>query len=85
VDQFSGYLDTQGNLLRENMQLREQQTVYATQLLELQILQTENAQLRKLLEVSQHADYPMQMAEIVYVERDIFSAKFLWTKVRRKM
>lgn len=83
-DQFSGYLDTQGDLLRENMQLREQHTVYATQLLQLQILQSENAQLRKLLDVSQHADYPMQMAEIIYVERDIFKRKAFVDKGSRK-
>jgi len=74
-DQMSGYLENQGKLARENTQLRQQHTVYAAQLLQLQILQNENSQLRKLLDVSQHADYPMQMAEIVYTERDIFKRK----------
>lgn len=74
-DQMSGYLVNQGSLARENAQLRQQHTVYAAQLLQLQILQNENSQLRKLLEVSQHAEYPMQMAEIVYAERDIFKRK----------
>jgi rod shape-determining protein MreC len=83
-DQFSGYLDSQGNLLRDNLQLREQHTVYATQLLQLQVLQAENAQLRKLFEVAQHADFPMQMAEIVYVERDIFKRKVFLDKGSQK-
>jgi len=74
-DQMSGYLENQGELARENTQLRQQHTVYAAQLLQLQILQNENTQLRKLFDVSQHADYPMQMAEIVYTERDIFKRK----------
>lgn len=83
-DDFSTYIDSQGNLARENQQLRQQQSVYATQLLQLQILQTENTQLRKLLDVSEHADFPMQMAEIVYVERDIFKRKVFVDKGSQK-
>ena len=83
-DQLDGYVDSQGNLLRENEQLRQQHSVYATQLLQLQVVQTENAQLRKLLEVSQRADYPMQMAEIVYKERDIFRRKVYVDKGSQK-
>ena len=79
-DKISGYLDSQGNLARDNTQLRKQHAVYATQLLQLQVLQAENAQLRKLHEVSQHTDYPMQMAEIVYAERDIFKRKIFVDK-----
>jgi rod shape-determining protein MreC len=74
-EQMSGYLENQGNLARENIHLRQQDTLYAAQLLQLQILQSENVQLRKLLDVSQHADYKMQMAEIIYAERDIFKRK----------
>lgn len=83
-DHVSGYLDIQENLVRDNMQLRQQHTVYAAQLLQLQVLQTENAQLRKLFDVSQHADYPMQMAEIVYAERDIFKRKVFVDKGAQK-
>jgi len=84
LDEFGNYLDTQGNLARENMQLRQQQTVYATQLLELQVLQAENEQLRKLFELSQQADFPMQMAEIIYLERDIFKRKVYLDKGSQK-
>jgi rod shape-determining protein MreC len=83
-DQFSAYLDSQGNLLRDNLQLREQHTVYAAQLLQLQVLQEENAHLRRLFEVAQHADFPMQMAEIVYVQRDIFKRKVFLDKGSQK-
>lgn len=83
-DEFSGYLDTQGNLARENLQLRQQQTDYAAQLLQLEVLQTENAQLRKLFDLSQRADFPMQMAEIIYVERDIFKRKVFVDKGSNK-
>lgn len=83
-DNIAGYLDSQGNLARDNMQLRQQHAVYATQLLRLQVLQAENAHLRNLLEVSQHADYSMQMAEIVYSERDIFKRKIFVDKGTQK-
>lgn len=83
-DNIVGYLDSQGNLARDNMQLRQQHAVYATQLLQLQVLQAENAHLRKMLEVSQHAGYSMQMAEIVYSERDIFKRKIFVDKGSQK-
>lgn len=72
LDEFSNYIDSQGNLARENAQLRQQHTIYASQLLQLQVLQAENTHLRKLFDVTEHADFKVQMAEIVYVERDIF-------------
>jgi rod shape-determining protein MreC len=83
-DEVSGYLDTQGNLVRENTHLKQEHDVYAAQLLKLQVLQTENEQLRKLHDVSQQAHYPMQMAEIVYVDRDIFKRKVLIDKGSQK-
>jgi rod shape-determining protein MreC len=83
-DELSTYIDSQGNLARENTELRQQHTAYAAQLLQLQVLQTENVQLRKLLDVAQHADFPMQMAEIVYVERDIFKRKVFIDKGSQK-
>lgn len=83
-DQISGYLDSQGNLIHENEQLRQDHAVYAAQLLKLQVLQAENEQFRKLYDLSQHAEYPMQMAEIVYVDRDIFKRKVLIDKGTQK-
>lgn len=83
-DEFSNYLDTQGILSGENAQLKQQHTVYAAKLLELEVLQNENSRLRKLLDVTQQADYPMQVAEIVYVERDIFKRKVFLDKGTQK-
>ena len=70
----------QGNLIHDNTELHQQHLIDAAQLQQLQALQAENQHLRQLLEVRQHAGYPMQMAEIVYVERDIFKRKLLLDK-----
>lgn len=78
--QVSGYFDTQSELLSDNARLHQQHQVDAAQLLQLQVLQAENTQLRKLLDVQQNATYPMQMAEIVYIERDIFKRKVFVNK-----
>jgi rod shape-determining protein MreC len=78
--EVSGYFETQSNLIRDNAALNQLHNLDAAQLLQLQVLQAENAQLRKLLEVQQQADYPMQLAEIVYIERDIFRRKVFVNK-----
>jgi len=74
------YLVTQDSLVRNHAQLLQQHTVDAAQLQQLQVLQTENEHLRNLLQLQQKADYAMQLAEIVYVERDIFQRKVLLDK-----
>lgn len=76
----SDYLTTQNQLVQDNEQLRLQGTEHAAQLQQLQVLQTEVAQLRSLLAVQQRAEYPMQMAEVIYVERDIFKRKLFLDK-----
>lgn len=78
--QAGTYFDTQSRLIQENAQLREQHSADAAQLNLLQVLQAENTQLHNLLEVPQRVNYPMQMAEIVYVERDIFKRKLFVNK-----
>ncbi|HEU0186527.1 MAG TPA: rod shape-determining protein MreC [Gallionellaceae bacterium] len=78
--QVSGHFETQGNLIRDNTALAQQHQMDAAQLLQLQTLLAENAHLRQLLDVQQHASYPMQMAEIVYIERDIFRRKVFVNK-----
>lgn len=74
------FFTLQGSLIRDNAELHRQHLVDAAQLQQLQVLQAENHHLRQLLEVQQRADYPMQLAEIVYVERDIFKRKILLDK-----
>ena len=74
------YFDTQSRLIQENAQLRQQHSVDMAQLNLLQVLQGENTQLHNLLAVPQRVNYPMQMAEILYVERDIFKRKLVLNK-----
>lgn len=78
--EVSGYFYTQSSLIRDNALLQQHHHLDAAQLLQLQVLQAENAQLRKLLDVQQNASYPMQLAEIVYIERDIFKRKVFVNK-----
>jgi len=74
------YFELQSHLIEENKQLREQHSTDAAQLNLLQVLQAENTQLHNLLDVAQRVNYPMQMAEIAYVERDIFKRKIFVSK-----
>ncbi|MDE2310506.1 MAG: rod shape-determining protein MreC [Betaproteobacteria bacterium] len=78
--QADAFLVLQGNLVRDNAQLRQQHGEDAARLQQLQVLQAENDHLRQLLAVQQRADYPMQLAEIVYTERDIFKRKLFLDK-----
>ncbi len=78
--QAGAYLVIQGRLVRDHAQLLQQHTIDAAQLQQLQVLQVENEHLRSLLNVQQKAAYPMQLAEIVYVERDISQRKLLLDK-----
>ena len=80
VGRIAVYFETQEKLLEDNLQLRQQQNEDAARLLQMQVIQAENAQLRTFLELKQRVDYPMQMAEIMYVERDIFKRKLFIDK-----
>ncbi len=77
---IASYFELQRQLLTDNKQLRQQHDTDAAQLAQLQVIQAENAQLRTLLEIKQRVDYPMQTAEIAYVERDIFKRKLFIDK-----
>ncbi len=74
------YFETQARLLQENARLRQQHDQDAAQLAQLHAIEADNAQLRTLQGLQQRVDYPMQMAEIVYVERDIFKRKLIIDK-----
>ena len=78
--QADSFLAFQGNLVRDNAQLRQQHNEDAAQLQQLQALQAENQHLRELLAVQQRAGYSMQTAEIMYTERDIFKRKLFLDK-----
>ncbi|MFZ1547875.1 MAG: rod shape-determining protein MreC [Candidatus Nitrotoga sp.] len=77
VDDF---FSTHNSLIRDNAALLHQHTLDGARLLQLEVLKGENQHLRTLLMVKQRADYPMQLAEIIYVERDIFNRKILLDK-----
>ena len=74
------YISLQRHLVADNEQLHLQHDADATQLQQLQSIQAENAQLRALLEVKQRAEYTMQLAQIAYIERDIFKRKLFVDK-----
>ena len=74
------YFETQTHLLDENARLRQQHDMDAAQLAQLRAIEADNTQLRTLQGLQQRVDYPMQMAEIVYVERDIFKRKLIVDK-----
>lgn len=74
------YITLQRHLVAENEQLHLQHDADAALLNQMQSLQAENAQLRELLDVTRRADYTMQMAQIAYVERDIFKRKLFIDK-----
>ncbi|RFC31974.1 MAG: rod shape-determining protein MreC [Candidatus Nitrotoga sp. SPKER] len=78
--EIDDFFVSHNSLIRDNSELRNQHTLDIAQLLQLQVLQAENQHLRNLLMVQQRADYPMQLAEIMYVERDIFNRKILLDK-----
>jgi rod shape-determining protein MreC len=80
VGRISVYFETQSRLQEENAQLRLQHDVDAAQLAQMSSIQAENSQLRTLHELEVRVDFPMQMAEIVYVERDIFKRKLIVNK-----
>jgi rod shape-determining protein MreC len=69
------FLTTQTGLIRDNKQLLDQHVADVARLQQMQMLQSENARLRKLLGVQQRSDYQMQLAEVVYVARDVFQRK----------
>jgi len=71
---------TQHSLVKESEALHQQHQRDAAQLLQLQALQIENQQLRKLMDLPLRAEFTTQMTEIVYAERDVFKRKVLINK-----
>lgn len=75
--QADDFFTTQTRLARDNEQLRTQHAVDAAQVQQLQGLQAENDHLRSLLEMRQRLGLQMQLAEILYAERDPSRHKLL--------
>lgn len=83
VDIFNaaaGFFTTQVSLTRENEQLRSKQLLAANDLLTLDALRSENAQLRRLLEARERLPRQSTLAEILYRGRDPFSRKVVIDK-----
>lgn len=78
--QADSFFTLQNNLIRDNARLRQSHILDAAQLQKFQALQAEDQHLRDMLAVQQRANYPAQLAEIAYVERDIFKRKLFLDK-----
>jgi rod shape-determining protein MreC len=76
----STYVTLQRHLVTENTQLHQQHDIDEGVLQQMQALQAENAQLHALLDIKQDAEYTMQAAHNVYLERDIFKRKMFVDK-----
>jgi len=74
------YFTSNHQLQLDNNQLQLRQHTAAVQLQQLQVLQLENQQLRKLLDLLQQVSYPMQTSEIAYIEQDFFKRKIILDK-----
>ncbi|OHC83713.1 MAG: rod shape-determining protein MreC [Sideroxydans sp. RIFOXYD2_FULL_59_7] len=74
-DGATSFVTLQSHLVAENEQLHLQHDADSAQLKQMETVLSENAQLRALLEVKQRAEYSVQAAQIVYLERDIFKRK----------
>ena len=83
LHKVGAFLTLQSTLMRDNAELRQRHVEDAAQMLRYQSVLAENQSLRQLTEMRQRVDYPMQMAEIVYLERDIFKRKLLLDKGAR--
>jgi rod shape-determining protein MreC len=71
---------TQRSLIKQNDDLKLQHQNDAAQLSQLQALELENQQLRKLNELPLRSKYSTRLVEVVYAERDVFRRKVLIDK-----
>jgi rod shape-determining protein MreC len=74
-DGANAFISLQSHLVADNAQLHLQHDADSAQLKQMETVLSENAQLRALLEIKQRAEYSVQAAQIVYLERDIFKRK----------
>jgi len=80
ISAASGYFTTQVSLMRENETLKTSQLRAADDLLTLEAVRAENAQLRRLLEARERVPRRSTLAEILYAARDPFSRKLIIDK-----
>jgi len=75
-----GYFTAQVSLMRENEALKTRHLRAANDLLTLEAVRAENAQLRRLLEARERVPRKATLAEILYEARDPFSRKVIIDK-----
>src|SRR5207248_4599222 len=80
----AAFFTTQVSLKQENEQLKAKQLQAANELLTVQALRSENAQLRRLLEARERLPRESTLAEILYQGRDPFSRKVIVDKGRQQ-
>ncbi len=78
--EIDNFFTIHNRLISSNAELRQLHTLDAAQLKQLQVLEADNQHLRSLLALQQRADYTMQLAEIIYTERNIVNRKVLLDK-----
>src|SRR5438445_1021123 len=76
----SEFFTAQVALMRENDELKAKRLLAANDLLTLEALRAENAQLRRLLEARERLPRKSTLAEILYQGRDPFSRKVVLDK-----
>ena len=79
----SEFFTAQVALMRENDELKAKRLLAANDLLTLEALRAENAQLRRLLEARERLPRKSTLAEILYQGRDPFSRKVNHAIVQR--
>jgi len=80
----AGFFTTQVALKKENDQLKARGLLAASDLLTLEALRAENAQLRRLLDARERVPRASTLAEILYQGRDPFSRKVIIDKGSRQ-
>ncbi|MFC7518765.1 rod shape-determining protein MreC [Herbaspirillum sp. GCM10030257] len=71
------YFSTLSSVQRENDKLKQEQVANAQTLQQVQQLEAENAQLRKLLDASERLPVKSVLSEILYDARDAFTRKVI--------
>jgi rod shape-determining protein MreC len=84
VGASADFFTTQVALKRDNEALKSKQLQDAKDLLTLEALRAENAQLRRLLEARERLPRSSTLAEILYTGRDPFSRKIVIDKGRQQ-
>lgn len=84
VQNTSGFLARQTELLAENRSLNDAKLSASMQTMQIRQLEMENTRLRELMEARRSLPRPSQLAEILYNGRDPFSARLIINRGERQ-